>query len=719
VTVDVNEVERFIIVAASQPELPPRVLKQGDTFLLFDRFGDINTHAGGEQGLYRDDTRFVSFMELRLGPERPLLLSSEVARDNEHCTIDLTNGDHLIAGRVVLPKGTLHLRRLRFLWQGVLYEQLILTNYGLAPAETLLTLRLDADFVDIFEVRGTVREGRGTSRARVENGSVAHVYTGLDHVRRTLRLTSDPPPDHATITAVQYRLTLSPGEQRTFALRLACETARDARVVPLGFDEALGTVRARKRVMSSSTRLESSSAPFNNWLNRSAADVEMLLTEAAEGAYPFAGVPWFSTVFGRDGIITALELMWVQPEVARGVLRHLAATQSDELDDVRDAQPGKIIHEAREGEMARTGEVPFHRYYGSVDATPLFVMLAGAYYKRTSDAALVREIWPNVLRALAWIEQYGDIDGDGFVEYARRSATGLVQQGWKDSHDAIRHADGSDAEGPIALAEVQGYTYAAWLSAATLSRALGEDGETERYRANAARLAERFEDLFWCEDLGTYALALDGMKRPCQVRTSNAGHCLAAGIARRDRGRKVAETLVREDAFSGWGVRTVAATETFFNPMSYHNGSVWPHDNAMIAAGLAAYRRTDLALAVLQGLFDATTFLELQRLPELFCGFERRPGEGPTLYPVACSPQAWAAGAVFMILQSMLGLQLDAPTRTVTFTQPRLPESIAHIHIGGLIVGPGTLDLVCARHAHDVNVTVLRRQGDVQLIVVK
>jgi glycogen debranching enzyme len=719
VTVDVNEVERFIIVAASQPELPPRVLKQGDTFLLFDRFGDINTHAGGEQGLYRDDTRFVSFLELRLGPERPLLLSSEVALDNEHCTIDLTNGDHLVAGRVVLPKGTLHLRRLRVLWQGVLYERLILTNYGLTPAETVLTLRLDADFVDIFEVRGTVREGRGTSRARVANGSVAHVYTGLDHVRRTLRLTSDPPPDHATITAVQYRLTLSPGEQRMFALQLACETARDARVVPLGFDEAFSTVRARKRVMTSSTRLESSSAPFNNWLNRSAADVEMLLTETAEGAYPFAGVPWFSTVFGRDGIITALELMWVQPEVARGVLCHLAATQSDELDDIRDAQPGKILHEARESEMARTGEVPFHRYYGSVDATPLFVMLAGAYYKRTSDAALVREIWPNVRRALAWIEQYGDIDRDGFVEYARRSPTGLVQQGWKDSHDSIRHADGSYAEGPIALAEVQGYTYAAWLSAATLSLALGEDGETKRYRANAARLAERFEDLFWCEELGTYALALDGQKRPCQVRTSNAGHCLAAGIARRDRGRKVAETLVREDAFSGWGVRTVAAAETFFNPMSYHNGSVWPHDNAIIAAGLAAYRRTDLALAVLQGLFDATTFLELQRLPELFCGFDRRPGEGPTLYPVACSPQAWAAGAVFMLLQSMLGLQLDAPTRTVTFTQPRLPESIAHIHIGGLTVGPGTLDLVCARHAHDVNVTVLRRQGDVQLIVVK
>jgi glycogen debranching enzyme len=720
VSVGVNETEQFAIVAAAHAEVPARVLKQGDTFMLFDRLGDVNAQMRGEQGLYRDDTRFLSFLELRVGPERPLLLSSEIARNNDICTVDLTNGDLIVEGHVALPKSSLHVRRYRFLWQGTCHERFEITNYGLVPSDSSLTLRFAADFADIFEVRGTPRSQRGQAEARVLTATaIVHEYAGLDGVRRRLRVQCDPLPESLTATTIEYAIRLAPSERKDIEISFACETARANSVEVLSFDTALAAVQSRKTILSTGARIETSSVPFNNWLNRSMADAEMLLTETPLGSYPYAGVPWFSTVFGRDGIITALELLWVAPVVARGVLSYLAATQATAMDDDRDAQPGKILHETREGEMAVLREVPFGRYYGSVDATPLFVMLAGAYFRRTGDLELIRQIWPNIEHALGWMQNYGDLDGDGLIEYARRSPAGLVQQGWKDSHDSVRHSDGTLAVGPIALCEVQGYAHAAWRHAANMAAALGHRADAQHHLYAAERLARTFESLFWCEELSTYALALDGRKRPCRVRTSNVGHCLYAGIARDDRAKRAADMLLAPDSFSGWGVRTVSATECWFNPMSYHNGSVWPHDNAIIASGLSRYGRTDLALTILNGLLDSTAFLELQRLPELFCGFDRRPGEGPTLYPVACSPQAWAAGSVFLLLQAALGLTVDATAHTVSLSNPRLPESIAHLHIGSLSVGDASVDLVCTRHAHDVDVTVLRRKGDVRVMVVK
>jgi glycogen debranching enzyme len=715
-----RENDQFCILACSSIAHDSyTVLKHGDTFGVFDQHGDI--HSAGPQGLYHEGTRFLSRFELTVNGQRPLLLSSTVKEDNTVLAVDLTGPDRASDGRSEISRGAVHLFRSRFLWQGAWFERLRVCNYSLRSAPVCLSFALDADFADLFEVRGKKRDHRGHRlETIVTEETVSLGYEGLDRVTRRLTIRSSPTPTTANPNELRCERVLQPKESYQWDFFISCATVKEVRVF-LSYDRARTDMeKARQSAKAGDCVITTSNKQFNSWLDRSLADLHMMISDTEEGPYPYAGVPWFNTPFGRDGIITALEFLWVNPGLARGVLAYLAAHQAREVMPERDAEVGKILHEARKGEMAALNEIPFGRYYGSIDATPLFVILAGAYYERTGDQAFISQVWPSIELALHWIDGAGDADSDGFVEYHKESRTGLDHQGWKDSEDAVFHADGSLAKGPIALCEVQGYVFAAKQRAAELAKVLCHKEQAERLLKDADALRDRFERSFWCEDLSIYALGLDGLKHPCRVRTSNAGHCLWAGIAGQKRGMRTAEALVDHDFFNGWGIRTVASTESRYNPMAYHNGSVWPHDNAMIAAGMASYGFKQGSLRILSGLFDASQSLELHRLPELFCGFPRRSGESPIRYPVACSPQAWSSAAVFLLLQSCLSLHIDAPSTRIVFSRPMLPSFLDSIEIKNLRVGDASLDFRLDRHGEDdVGINVLKRNGCVEIIIRK
>ncbi|RMG48665.1 MAG: amylo-alpha-1,6-glucosidase [Acidobacteria bacterium] len=708
-------------VRATSPRLETRTLtlKHGETFAVFDPYGDILPIGAQEQGLYHRGTRMLSRWHFRFGESRPLLLSSTLREDNTFAAVDLTNPDVAFDGGT-LPRGTVHLFRGLVVWDGILLERWRFRNFSSQPVVVRSAIEFAADFADIFEVRGVSRRQRGVSGREVAGQQeVVLGYDGLDGVRRVTRIRFSRRPAELTPEAAEFTLRLPPRTPVDLGIEVLLEPARSSSRAPRGFVEARDRLERRYRSWQDSVcRIDTSNEQFNHWCNRSLADLHTLVTDTEHGPYPFAGVPWYNTPFGRDGLITALMMLWVDPGIARGVLSFLAATQAEEDRPEQDAEPGKILHELRLSEMAATGEVPFARYYGSADATPLFVWLAGLYYRQTGDREFMETLWPHVERALRWIEESGDLDGDGLVEYRRRAPHGLENQGWKDSNDSISHADGTLAPPPIATVEIQGYVYAALRAGARLARALGRGEMATRLSERARDVRQAVEKRFWIPELGTYALALDGGKRPCTVHSSNAGQLLLSGLCSPSRARKVAASLCDPDMFSGWGIRTLAMSAPRYNPMSYHNGSIWPHDNALIALGLSRYDFKEQIQPILAGLFDATLFLDMPRLPELFCGFVRRPAEAPTLYPVACAPQAWASASVFALLAATLGLTITAEPPRVTFRRPVLPPFLEEVVLHNLRVGQGKVHVALTRQRTSASVTVLDREGDVDVILV-
>lgn len=698
-----------------------RTLKNGDMFGVFDLSGNILPYEGGTEGLYNRDTRHLSVFELTVGGGKPVLLSSTIRDDNTALICDLANPDLSKDGKVVLEHSIIHIRRVRYMINATLFERVQIRSFAHEPQLVRLEFSFESDFADLFEVRGTPRERRGRRQpAEVDQSAVTLGYVGLDEKRRTTRLRFSPQPTMIDASRATYDITVQPGRQTLLYVEIGCSdgAATPSRDVRANYLTSL--VESRRWMRTRSARaaaMQSSNELFNEAIRRAIADLYMLITEKPTGLYPYAGIPWFTAVFGRDALITAYQALWLDPAIARGVLRFLAETQATETDPAADSEPGKIVHEMRNGEMAELGEIPFRHYYGSVDSTPLFVMLAGAYFERTHDGTTLQQLWPHLEAAMEWIERYGDRDGDGFVEYYRATGSGLQNQGWKDSYDSVFHADGRLAEGPIALCEVQGYTYAAHRAMAEIGRKLGHEQVATYHDKRADALRSAFEDAFWCEELGTYALALDGAKQPCRVRTSNPGHLMMTGIIRPDRAARMAEGFMSHDFFSGWGIRTVASTEARYNPMGYHNGSVWPHDNALIALGLARYGHTDAVARIFEGQFDAALYIELRRLPELFCGFARRRSQGPTFYPVACSPQAWAAAALPALLQASLGLSIDPASRSVIFTNPKLPPFLDEMVLHNISLGDARVTVLIRRMGQEVALNVQARHGEIHVLV--
>jgi glycogen debranching enzyme len=709
-----DETSSFYIQATeSIQERWPRILKSGDTFGLFDALGDVIEPRISPGGLFHNDTRHLSGLEFLINGQRPVLLSSAVENDNVVLTVDLSNPDIYENGKIVLPRETLHVRRSKFLWLDTAYERFAIHNFDTRSHRCIFTFNFAADFRDLFEIRGIKRARRGEITTQLQDQRLTFQYQGLDGITRVTDIHLDPKPDRLSESHAAFAFDLKAGEQCAIVLTVRCGTTDPQ---TMNFSEPYRAARrAAQKAAELGGTVSSSNALANRMMHRAGADLSMLITHTAEGPYPYAGTPWFSTPFGRDGLITALQMLWIDPSIAQGVLRYLARTQATKVDPKADAEPGKILHETRACEMANLGEVPFGRYYGSIDSTPLFVLLASRYFLRTGDQVTIRALWPHLTAALEWIDRYGDRDGDGFVEYYRESEDGLANQGWKDSYDSIFHEDGRLATGSIALCEVQAYVYAAKKGAAVMGRMLGEHARADQLDDAAEKLRVKFEAAFWCEELGVYAIALDGEKKPCRVRTSNAGQVLVGGIASPERAARLAETLMTPEMFSGWGVRTVASDAPRYNPMAYHDGSVWPHDNSLIALGLGRYGFKRAAAAIFEGMFDASTHMELMRFPELFCGFSRRRGTAPTLYPVACQPQAWASAAPFALLEACLGIVCDQAKREIRFHNPLLPRFMEEIRIHNLNLDGASADLCLRRRGEGTEVAILAQRGDVSI----
>jgi len=704
---------------AVNPDEEMNVLNHSNTFGLIGREGNIYPHGKMVQGIYHNGTRFINKLVLSINGQKPLLLSSTIKEDNDIFSIDLANP---VLEKCDMPESTIHISRNQFVREGAFYEEINCVNYNEEDCEFELSLSFNSDFKDIFEIRGLERN---VIVNKIKYNTVENCcnmqYQGLDNINRQTVIDFHTDAEYILKGCkAKFFIKLQSNKPVNICYSINFLMGNETNK-SISYLAAKESIQAEFNINRSLfANIKTSNEQFTHWINRSRTDLLSLLSQTDQGVqYPYAGVPWYNTSFGRDGIITAMETLWLAPDISKNVLLFLARKQATELIPEKDAEPGKILHEARSGEMANTGEIPFKEYYGTIDATPLFIMLAGMYYERTADMDCIQQIWPNLKAAINWIDEYGDLDGDGFVEYKHKATNGLTNQGWKDSFDSVMYEDGKLAEPPIALSEVQGYVYAAKQYAGKMAKALGEENLSSQMFSQAEDLKKNFNEKFWDESLGCFVLALDGAKRPCKVVSSNPGHCLFTKIVDADKAKKLADKLISDDMFSGWGIRTLSAKEKRFNPMSYHNGSIWPHDNALIAYGLSLYGFQEHVLKIMGAIFDASLFINLQRMPELYCGFDRRSSEGPTSYPVACSPQAWSVAVVFILLQACFRIEIDAINKTIIFNKPRLPEYLEYIYIDNLMLDGKTCDIHMKRLEKDVGFYLLQKPEDWEVLIKK
>ncbi len=711
-----EQVQEHLYGEATQNE-DFRVLNESDTFAIFDSYGHINTNRPDIQGIYYAGTRYISRMITSIDQQAFVKLSSSIREKNDLLVVDLTNPT-LENGNFI--QGTVHVKRSVFVRNGACFSKFIFYNFGQENVTFKFDFKLEADFRDIFELRGMNRKRRGVVHDAENINNRLHLkYTGLDDVIRSTIVESLPAPDEINVDGIMHHIALDAGDTRQITINIHF-TDNIGEASFSAYEEALSLMeRDLQKESNLFAGVYTSNEQFTHWLNRSKTDLISLLAYTEHGIYPYAGVPWYNTAFGRDGIITAYETLWIAPEIAKNTLLFLSATQARTTDPARDAEPGKIFHEIRTGEMANMGEIPFDKYYGTIDATPLYLFLAGAYYERTGDRELCGAIWENIELALEWIPKYGDLDGDGFLEYKHKAENGLTNQGWKDSFDSISYESGELANEPIALVEVQAYVYGAYCKIARIARDFNKVDLAEELDQRALELKTKFNASFWDDELKCYVIALDAEKKPCRVVSSNAGHCLMTGIVPEKYKRPLISTLMNDAMFNGWGIRTLSSEAKRYNPMSYHNGSVWPHDVALIMDGMANCGHKEEALKLLGGLFDASMFIDLQRMPELFCGFPKRKGEGPTNYPVACSPQAWSVGAVFLMLKACLQIEIDAIKRTIKFHQTILPEYLQFVQLKNLCTPDGNVDLTITRYEQDIGVNVINKPINWSVIVEK
>jgi glycogen debranching enzyme len=718
-----HEGEWYVSASSAFASTRKLVLKDNESFVVADRRGDFPGSVPGEFGYYHRGTRYLSVLEARLQGDLPLVLDSSSTHDHTRLVIEMTNGAIWGESGEKLAPHLLYLRREIVFEEDVLFERLSIHNFAASRDSILieLTLSAAADFADIFEVRGTLRKARGRMLVpRVTREAMLLAYHGLDDCVRTSEISVDPPATFTVDHRFVYRLRLGPGEDYEISLRVkpeshAASAGEQAARRPVSFPSLPARLARSRSIPTPQFRTDHDG--LNHILENAVRDIATMLSATRDGPYPYAGVPWYCAPFGRDGSITAMQLLPWMPEVARGVLLFQARHQARDFDDFTDREPGKIFHELRVGEMAALREIPFIPYYGSLDSTPLYLILLREYVRTTDDRDLLQRLWPNALAAIEWMERYGDLDGDGFVEYSARSSLGLRNQGWKDSLDSISHEDGSLAEPPIAPCEVQGYVYAAFLGASELAELIGDGGRAPAWRERAEHLRRRIHERYWLDERGYFALALDRDKRPCRVLTTNAGHLLWSGAADDVCARRLAERLSGRELSSGFGLRTLETGAARFNPLSYHNGSIWPHDNAIVAEGLRRYGHLHGFLSIFTGILNAVEAMGVGHVPELFCGFSRASHDKPVPFPVACIPQAWASGAVLQLIRGLLGVSVRAADALVCFDDPVLPEWLKWIEVRGLCVPGGSMEFIAVRGRQSCSIEVLAKPDNVRVVI--